>query len=412
MPPSTPVLAGRLSIVPSNARVFAGARFSFHTVAAGAVRAASWAVIGAGAVDQVGVYRAPSVAGSRAFVVASDGSSAGAATVSAVAPPVAGSAVTVVSCYDGGSVDVRGPLRAGALTLGDQGSASVGDVAAGVAADERARMAYVAAGDRLAAFDVDDAHVTFSDAVPGARFSEAAMVGDRFVAATDNNALAGQNGVRVFLATAGRRPALIASAPAGETPEGIAVSRDGRTIYVTNVNSNSVMRFSFDGRRLRLTGSARTGHRPFGIALDEIHARLFVADNDTPTVSGAGSRPGLEAFAVPSLRRVGHIATGSTNALPLGVAVDAARDRVFVTNEGDGDVVAYTASGLRGLGAVRTGRTPWLPSLDAASGALYVPNAQDDSIWIVDVRTLDVLVRAEPTCSYPTSIGIFRGATR
>ncbi len=412
-PPNVPSFQQRLTISPEQARVFAGDSVTFHASTAGFERpTTSWHLVGAGRLGGDGVYHAPdSAGGDRAFVVArsSDGGAV-AAPVEVVAPPRSVTGLAVASCYDGGTLDVlqtaAGP-GGDAFSLRELGAASAGNTAAGIVADRATGRAYVAAGDRVARFDVRSARLSYSDAVAGARFSEIARIGTRYVVATDNDASAGTTGVRVF-DVGGAKPALVASAPAGETPEGVAVSHDGATIYVTNVNSNSVMRFTFDRRgALHLTGAAATGHRPFGVAVDDGRALLFVADNDTPTVSGAASRPGLEVFSLPSLRRVRRIDTGRANALPLGVAADTAADRVFVTNEGDGDVVAYQASTLRRVAALRVGRTPWLPSIDAAGGRLFVPAAQDDALWVADERTLRPLVRAMPTCGYPTSVAAF-----
>src|SRR5450432_4196930 len=88
--------------------------------------------------------------------------------------------------------------------------------------------------------------------------------------------------------------------------------------------------------------------RAFGVAVDNRRNILVVADNDTPTLSGTKSRPGLEMFSLPSMRRIGKpISTGTANALPLGVAVDPALSRVFVTNEGDDDVAVFALPSLR-----------------------------------------------------------------
>jgi DNA-binding beta-propeller fold protein YncE len=189
------------------------------------------------------------------------------------------------------------------------------------------------------------------------------------------------------------------------------VSGDGMTFYVTNVNGDSVMRFRFDGSgSARLTGSASTGHRPFGVAVDDRAGRLFVADNDTPTISGTASLPGLEVFALPEMRRIARLTTGSANALPLGVAVDAPANRVFVTNEGDGTAIAYSIEPMRRLGALQTGRTPWIPTIDGERRMLYVPSAMGNSFSVFDEKSLGAVARSVPACGYPTSIAIMQPA--
>lgn len=400
-PAAEPAVRTRFAVEPAHATIFAGARIRFRVVSAGASEGAvRWSLIGSGSIDDSGEYRAPSSAGSASQVVAFGGGSAAAASVRVVAPPSSATGLTAISCYNDGTIDVRD-----ASALGRVGTMTTGGQAAGVAADSRTHLVLIANGGSLTAFDLRAASMSTSTAIPGARFSEVAMLSDNFAAATDNNAGAGTPGVRIFSVGAHGAPVLVASAAAGETPEGLAASRSGSTFYVTNVNSNSVMRFAFDGRaNAKLTGTAATGHRPFGIAIDELRRLLFVADNDTPTVSGAQSRPGLEVFSLPTMRRVAVMSTGTANALPLGVAVDSSLNRLFVTNEGDGTLAVYSISPLRRIASLPAGRTPWLPAIDAVHGRLLVPSALGDSFWTYDERTLHSIASDVPTCGYPTSI--------
>jgi len=403
-PPTAPLTRPHITIVPVSARVLAGGQLRLRaTIAGGHVAGIAWSAFGPGAVDADGTYRAPRDPGAVATVVASAGGLAAATVISIVAPPQAGHAVALVACYDDGAIDVRD-----ADTRFDIGTVTTGDVAAGIAGDAAASAAFVASGDRIGRFDPSTGSATFSAPVAGARFSEVAVLGHGLVAATDNNAAAHSPGVRLFR-TDGRTgpPELAGSASAGDTPEGIATAAGTSTFYITNVNSNSVQRFAFDRTgRAWLTGMAGTGHRPFGVAVDERRRLLFVADNDTPTVSGPGSAPGLDVFSLPSMRRIARFVTGSANALPLGVSADPADDRVFVTNEGDGDVAVFSMQPMRRIATIAVGRTPWLPALDGRRGLLEVPNAADDTVTVIDARTLRTIAGGAPTCGYPTSIAI------
>ena len=138
---------------------------------------------------------------------------------------------------------------------------------------------------------------------------------------------------------------------------------------------------------------------------------MFVADNDTPTISGTGSNPGLEVFSLPSMHRTARLTTGTPNALPLGITVDSPENRVFVTNEGDGTIAAYSIAPLKRLATLAAGRTPWLPAIDVPRGRLYVPSAMGDAFSVYDVRTLRPIFLAVPTCGYPTSIAIMEERT-
>lgn len=402
-PPPVPNFRTRLTLSPASATLFAGATIRFHLRSNGsAAPDASYRLVGSGTIDRDGGYRAPERAPDIAAIVAASGAGAVSALVTVAPAPDLRTPLAIVSCYDDGTIDVRDASR-----LTPLGSASAGERAAGIAVDAARRTAYVASGDRLVAFDLSTARLSMSASVGGARFSEVAMLAGGYVAATDNNALAGAAGVRIFRTGRGLAPVLAASLAAGDTPEGIAATSDGRMFFVGNVNGNSLMRVLFDGRgHARSDGMAKTGNRPFGIAVDTVHGMVFVADNDTPTVSGLSSQPGVEIFSLPNMRRVARLTTGTPNALPLGVAVDARADRLFVTNEGDGTVVAYSLTTRRRIASAPAGRTPWLLAVDAARGRLYVPSALGNSIDVFDTRTLRPIASDVSTCGYPTSIAI------
>ncbi|HEY5093872.1 MAG TPA: SMP-30/gluconolactonase/LRE family protein [Candidatus Eremiobacteraceae bacterium] len=399
--------APRVDVEPANVAVFAGAAVRFHARIVGdaaAPGAVSWEAFGAGAIDDEGRYQAPPLSGTTASIVATIGGSVGGARLSVVEPPPAGAGQAIVACYDDGELDVRGTYRVPAF-----GRLLIGDSAGDVAVDEKAAFALATSGERAVAIDLATMTSLASAPSVGARFGEVVLLaGGAFAAATNENAGASDGGVAIFRLKRGAAPQLTSTARAGETPEGIAVDADGRTMYVTAVNGNVVTRLVLnDDGSARTTGSTRTGTRPFGIAVDSRRNLLIVADNDTPTLSGTKSRPGLEMFSLPSMRRIGDsIATGTANALPLGVAVDPAINRVFVTNEGDDDVVVYALPSLHRVASLPVGRTPWLPSIDTHRHLLYVPNARDDTFEVFDTRTLAHVASKVGTCSYPVGVAV------
>ena len=402
-----PSAAPRIDVEPANVAVFAGAALRFHARLVGgtaALESVRWSAFGAGAIDDGGLYRAPPLPGSAVSIVATVAGGAGGARVNVAGPPPAGTGLVAVACFSDGALEMRGADDDSVF-----GRMMIGDSAGDVALDEHATFAVATAGDRLVEIDLATMTTLESTPLRGARLGEVALLaGGAFAAATNANAGGTGDGIAIFRLNPGAAPVLASTARAGETPEGIAVDADGKTMYVTGVNSNSVTRLVLnDDGVARKTGSARTGTRPFGIAVDSRRRMLFVADNDTPTLSGSQSRPGLETFSLPSMRRVGDaVSTGSPNALPLGVAVDPAIDRLFVTNEGDDDVAVYSVPSLHREATLRTGRTPWLPAVDTRRHVLYVPNARDDTLDAFDTRTFAHIAAKVPTCSYPVGVAV------
>jgi DNA-binding beta-propeller fold protein YncE len=396
----------RVEISPANPTVFASGSVQLQArvigVDAARVPPVSWSVVGPGSVTPDGIYTAGPRAGERALVVARAGPVSQAIEIAVKTPP-GNVPLLLVACYEGNMVDIHrlpGLTSSGALLAPQR--------AAGIAVDTARRIAFVAADGVVMAVNLDSMTTALSPPVHGARFSGAVELAGGYFAATDNNAAKGAPGVYFFRVDNSGAPVLAGSVAAGETPEGIIAEPGGRTFYVTNVNSNEVLRYSFDGAGLaRPTGRVVTGTRPFGIALDRGHNLLFVTDNDTPYLSGKRSRPGLETFALPSLRRVGtSLSTGSKEALPIGAAVDALAGRLFVTNEGDGDVVVYALPSLRRVATLQTGRFPWTPRVDEAAGRLYVPSANDNRVDVFDTRTLRAAAAPVATCAYPTNLAV------
>ena len=395
----------RFAVLPKSAKVFAGRDLQFRTTLVGATSPAplSWSVVGPGTIDADGRYHAPTSA-STADVVADAGHGiTDASTVATVLAPALDRPRILSTCYQDSTLDVFD-----AKTHALAGAFSAGTTAAGIVVDPKSQHAYFSAASQLIAVDLQSMRWHASQPVPGARLSEVALVAGGYIAATDNLGLPNTGGLRIFRIRAGGAPVLVSSAPAGDTPEGIAASADGRTVFVTAINSNAVTRFSIDSHGVaHRTGSATTATRPFGVAVDERHALVFVADNDTARLSGSRNNPGVEAFSLPSLRRAGSlVSTGSKSALPLGVAVDPALSRLFVTNEGLADVAVFSIPSMRRIGTLSAQLTPWLPYLDKQRHRLYVPNARADTISVFDTKQLREVAPPLPTCDYPTSVAI------
>lgn len=396
----------RISIAPKQAKVFRGDSLQFRTSVVGDPQGAQirWSLVGPGTIDFNGLYRASVAAPASADIVASTGAgTVDSATVQTVVPPGKQRRLALISCFEDGTIDVRD-----ARDTAEVGAFSVTGSTGGIAIDKRARRAFFALESQLAAANLDDMRWQASAVLPGARLSGVTTLAWGYAAATDNNAQSGKPGVYIFRADRNDAPMLVSSVAAGETPEGIVAADGGHTFFVSNINGSSVMRYALAKNGVaKITGIARTGARPFGVAIDPVHKLLFVADNDTATINGAKSRPGLERFALPSLRRVGAvIRTGSDTSLPLGAAVDVRNSRLFVTNEGDANVVVFSIPAMRRIATFPTGLTPWLPALDETAHRLYVPNARAHSIGVYDTTTLRTIARDVPTCAYPTSIAI------
>lgn len=71
----------------------------------------------------------------------------------------------------------------------------------------------------------------------------------------------------------------------GSSPNALTISRDGKTVYVSNGTNNAIAVIEFSPCKSRLTGCIPTGWYPAGVVLDAEGKNLYVAN-----VKGVGSR--------------------------------------------------------------------------------------------------------------------------
>jgi hypothetical protein len=135
-------------------------------------------------------------------------------------------------------------------------------------------------------------------------------------------ALAGANGVvRVDLATGQVREqltvALAPHAPPGSDPNALALSPDGRTLYVAMAGSNAVAVVRLEAKRMRVAGLIPAGWYPSAVATSADGRSIYVAN-------GKGSGSGANTDG----KYIGNVITGSVSIIPVP---DAAGLRRYTT---------------------------------------------------------------------------------
>jgi YVTN family beta-propeller protein len=169
---------------------------------------------------------------------------------------------------------------------------------------------------------------------------------------------------------------------------GLAWSRDGRSLYVSGGGADAVYRYDWspnDSRPATLADSIPLGRGasgepgtryPAGIAMSPDGRLLYVAENLTDSL----------AVVDVSTRRV-------TQRLPAGrfpYAVAAAPDgRVYVSAWGGSIVTAFGWQNdwLTREGAIEVGRHPSAIALNADGSRLFAASASTDRIAVADTRT-------------------------
>ena len=192
----------------------------------------------------------------------------------------------------------------------------------------------------------------------------------------------------------------------GVTAEGLAIDEARQIVYVGNVNDPSVL--AVDARTMRPIRRIASVNRTFGIALDPRNQRLFVVSNASKSMPG-----GAGYVAAIDLRpaRARIVQRSARMTFPLGAALDAGRQTLFVTDEGANVVYVLDAGTLAPRRPpLRTCRVPWRPHYDAGSDLLYVPCARSNAVDVFSGNSLR-RVSGSPfrTGGFPISVATWRG---
>ena len=189
-------------------------------------------------------------------------------------------------------------------------------------------------------------------------------------------------GIQVVERTSGR---VLQTVPLPSTFLGVAFSGDGRSLYVAGGNADVVYRFEWRDGAATLRDSIvlqpRSAPRssgvryPGGLALSRDGRQLYVAENLADS---------LAVIDLPSGRVVQRLAT---ERYPYGVAVSPS-GAVYVSNWGGWHLSTYAPAGdgsLRATGRVLVGRHPSALLLNARGNRLFVATATTDRVVAVDL---------------------------
>jgi DNA-binding beta-propeller fold protein YncE len=145
--------------------------------------------------------------------------------------------------------------------------------------------------------------------------------------------------------------------------------------------------------------------RVFSLALSPDGSRLYAVSNQS--TGSPFSAPGC-VVTIALDTPAPHIVARSANlTFPIGIALDPATARLFVTDEEDDAIDVLDAHTLRPARApLSTCRTPWKATIDARR--LYVACARADAIDVYDVRTLHRIKGAPfATAGYPLAVAVW-----
>lgn len=173
---------------------------------------------------------------------------------------------------------------------------------------------------------------------------------------------------------------------------GLAFSPDGQTLYASGGNEDAIYRYAWRDKQATLTDRIALARKepkkdgtsfPAGIAVSRDGRYLFVAENLA------------DSLAVVDLARKRVRQRLKTEAYPYGVVVSPAGD-VYVSAWGGTTVSVFAAANngtLRERGRLQVGRHPSALLLNRDGSRLFVTSASTDSIAVVDTKSLRVVTR-------------------
>jgi YVTN family beta-propeller protein len=239
-------------------------------------------------------------------------------------------------------------------------------------------------------------------------------------------------------ATSVGKPAVVGTIRVGDEPEGVAVSPDGRTVYVANQNSRILSVVDAATRRVtpvrlrntpRFVTTSRDGSLVFvsmyekdmsgsGLAVVDAATRGVtpVRLRNTPrfvTTSRDGSlvfvsmyekdMSGSGLAVVDAARRkvVRYLSTG-VQPFTLAVGPD---DRVWVPIHSRGRLEIFSAGGHHMDARVTVPANPHAVAFSAGLRRAYTANHESNAVAVIDMRT-DRLVKSVPVSKSPHSVAV------
>jgi YVTN family beta-propeller protein len=177
-----------------------------------------------------------------------------------------------------------------------------------------------------------------------------------------------------------RRGAVLARIRVGREPEGVRASPDGRWVLVTSEDDNSVS--IIDARSHVVRRTLPVGARPRDLAFTpDGHSAYVPAEADASLY-----RVGLTAGTAPA-----RVLQFRKEARPMGIALDAARERLYVSTGRGGSVAVIALPDATLEREIPVGGRPWGIALSADGQRLCTANGPAGDVAVIDANTLSVL---------------------
>jgi YVTN family beta-propeller protein len=172
-------------------------------------------------------------------------------------------------------------------------------------------------------------------------------------------------------------------------PFGVAVSPDGKKVYMTNYFGVSII----DTATNTVTDTPYLGSNPKGVAVSSDGKKVYVTNNNDDTVS------------VIDISTDTVTATVSVGSNPIGVVVTPDGKKVYVTNNDDDTVSVIDTATDTVTATVDVGSWPYGIAVNFMGTKVYVTNADSNTVSVIETATNKV-VATVPVGSYPMGVAV------
>ncbi|MGZ6793007.1 MAG: beta-propeller fold lactonase family protein, partial [Mycobacteriales bacterium] len=185
----------------------------------------------------------------------------------------------------------------------------------------------------------------------------------------------------------------------GHSPQGTAVSADGKTAYVSNQGADTVSVLDISGSTPTVTKTIKVGAHPNALRMSKDGSTLFVADGDSDQVSVVDTASGTVSRTIDLAPYSG--AKVGTN--PVGLALSEDQKTLYVSESGNNAVAVVDAATGKVNGLVPTA---WYPTgVETTGSKLLVTNAKG-----LGAGPNDGPGHPDPTSTAPTSPDQYSGS--
>jgi YVTN family beta-propeller protein len=184
-----------------------------------------------------------------------------------------------------------------------------------------------------------------------------------------------------------------ATVPVGNLPHGVGVNPTTGRVYVANNNSNTVS--VIDGATNAVVATVPVGNGPELVGVNPTTGRVYVTNRDSNSVSVIDGVTNAVVATIPL-----PIATN-----PNGLAVNPTTGRVYTANYGKDTVSVIDGATNAVVATVPVGNAPVRVAVNPTTSRVYVTNINGNSVSVID-GTTNAVVATIASVQLPYGVGV------